>query len=126
MNPATLLYRQVHPSWIREGRVASLVFQPTPKDNGRLSVYDGDGITPGDAWRHYTGTLGLLSDGVVAVTLAECTNLQLSVVADPLPGFPEHTLIDFTGLPGSQVRRVAQRLRSAAGARGWLFHPYPP
>ena len=126
MNPATLLYRQVHPSWIRDDRVASLAFQPTPKDNGRLSVYDGDQISAADAWRHYTGALGLRSDGIVAVTLAECVGLQLDVVADPLPAFPEHTLIDFAGLSGNQIRRVAQHLRAAAGARGWLFRPYRP
>ena len=126
MNPATLLYRQVHPSWVREGRVASLAFQPTPKDNGRLSVYDGDRISPEDAWHHYTTVLGLQSAGVVAVTLTECVSWQLKVVADPLPAFPEHTLIDFAGLTGNRIRRVAQHLRAAADVRGWLFRPYLP
>lgn len=64
MNPTTLLYRQVNPSWIQSGRVTSQAFKPTPKDERRLSVYDGDLITPADAWRHYTESLGFSSVGV--------------------------------------------------------------
>ena len=36
-----LLHRQVHPSWIQEGRITSQAFSPTPKDLGLLSVYLG-------------------------------------------------------------------------------------
>lgn len=42
VNEATHLHRQVHPSWVQDGRATSQAFKPTPKDNGRLSVYDGD------------------------------------------------------------------------------------
>lgn len=41
MTPESLLLRQVNPRWIREGRVTSQVFRPTPKDEKKLSVYDG-------------------------------------------------------------------------------------
>ena len=54
MTPATLLLRQVNPSWIKNGRITSQVFKPTPKDAGCLSVYDGDQITAEASWRHYT------------------------------------------------------------------------
>jgi hypothetical protein len=42
MTEATLLLRQVHPSFIQHGRVTSQVFRPTLKDKRLLSVYDGD------------------------------------------------------------------------------------
>ena len=42
MTPDTLLFRQVNPGWIREGRVTSQAFKPTAKDEKKLSVYDGD------------------------------------------------------------------------------------
>jgi|GEM_PF-2366173 len=33
-----LLFRQVHPSFVRDGRVGSQAFRPTPKDKKMLSV----------------------------------------------------------------------------------------
>jgi hypothetical protein len=123
MTPDTLLYRQVHPSWVRNGRIASLAFLPTPKDGNRLSVYDGDQISAADAWQHYVNVLGLASDGVAAVNREECERHQVAVISDPLPDFPEHALIDFTGLSRNGIKRVAQRLRAAADVRGWLFSP---
>ena len=65
MNSDTLLYRQVHPSWIEDDFPTSQAFTPTPKDELRLSVYDGDEISAASSWEHYTGQ-GLLSSGVVA------------------------------------------------------------
>lgn len=55
MTHETLLHRQVHPSWIQEGRVTSQAFKPTPKDEGMLSVYDGDVSGPEESWRHHRG-----------------------------------------------------------------------
>ena len=40
MNDDTLLYHQVHPSWIVDGGISWQAFRPTPKDEGLLSVYD--------------------------------------------------------------------------------------
>ena len=94
MNQGTLLYRQVHPNFIRNGEATSQAFIPTPKDNNRLSVYDGDMISAAAAWEHYTGTLEFKSDGVVSVSVAECQAIELSVSSDPTD-FPEHTLIEF-------------------------------
>ena len=72
MTDLTLLHRQVNPSWVHLGRVTSQAFKPTPKDNRRLSVYDGDQVTAHRAWSHYTGDLGFTSIGVLAVTVSEC------------------------------------------------------
>lgn len=121
MKPNTLLYRQIHPSWVQEGRTTSQAFRPTPKDDYRLSVYDGDQITAEAAWEHYT--LKLPSVGVMAVTAAECQRQQLAVIPDPLPDFSEYALIDFTSLTVNQVRRTARQLTGAANARGWQYRP---
>lgn len=123
MKPDTLLYRQIHLSWVQEGRTTSQAFRPTPKDDYRLSVYDGDQITAEAAWNHYT--LKFPSVGVMAVTVAECQKQQIAAISDPLPDFSEHALIDFTGLTMNQARRTARQLTRAANARGWQFRPTP-
>ncbi len=122
MNPETLLYRMVHPSWIQEGSFTSQVFRPTPKDNGRLSVYDGSQITPEAALHHFTNrALGSQeAAGVVAVTVDECQTAGIAVIFDGKP-YPEHAYLDFAGLTRSAIRRKADRLKELAAERGWLL-----
>jgi hypothetical protein len=120
MRPATLLLRQVHPSWVQAGRASSQVFTPTPKDRNCLSVYDGDQITAQDSWAHFTTALGCRSVGVLAVTVAECEAQGIEARSDPAP-YPEHVLVDFGQRRGSEVRRIASHLRNAAEGRGWQF-----
>ena len=127
MNSDTLLYRMVSPSFMKDGNPTSQVFKPTRKDNGLLSVYDGDQISPRDAYEHYTGSppgLGQNAVGVWAVTVAECESLDLAVAPDPAP-FPEHTLIDFSALSRRMVRYAADELRVIANERGWQYRPNP-
>lgn len=119
MNGETFLHRQVHPSWVQQGRITSQVFKPTPKDNYRLSVYDGDQVTALEAWLHYTTELGFLSIGVRAVTVAECEALKLPAEPDPKP-FPAHAVIRFDACTPSQIEKKAKQLKAAAEARGWL------
>lgn len=120
MNGATLLLRQIHKSWFQNGRLASLAFTPSKKDEGLLSVYDGDQIEPEPAWQHFTGVLQLTSIGVVAVTGAECDSLELPYRPDTA-WFAEHATIDFTGLSNGRVKDKAQKLREFAVGRGWLY-----
>ena len=124
MNSDTLLYRMISPSWMQDGSPTTPAFKPTRKDNGRLSVYDGDQISPQAAYEHYT-SLGNKAVGVLAVTVAECESLDLAVTPDPLPGFPAHALIDFTDLSGNRVKRAAHQLNKSATARGWQHRPIP-
>ena len=119
MNQSSLLHRQVHPNFIRNGVPTSQAFIPTRKDNNRLSVYDGDMIGAEQAWEHYTRVLGLKSVGVASVTVGECQKLELSVTPDPYD-FPEHVLIEFHGLTNNRVKIIAKLLREYAIARGWL------
>jgi hypothetical protein len=119
MNDATTVYRQIHPSFVQAGFPTSQAFRPTPKDESKLSVYDGDLIAPENAFQHYVNQLCLASDGVMGLTVAECTTVSLAVCSDPEP-FPEHALIDFSGLPDKDCRTKSKILRMKAVQRGWL------
>ncbi len=120
MNLQTVLHRQVHPSWVQENQVTSQVFRPTPKDQKQLSVYDGDQISPEDAWVHFSQVLQCESAGVVSVTVQECTSQGLEVHPDPAT-FPEHALIDYSPFKESAIKRIAKRLKAYADQRGWQF-----
>ncbi len=54
MTPDTLLLRQIHPSFVQDGRVTSQAFRPTPKDELRLSVDDGDRVGAEASWKRFT------------------------------------------------------------------------
>lgn len=124
MTGATLLLRQIHPSFVQEGFATSQAFRPTPKDESKLSVYDGDRIAAETSWVHYTTKLQLLSVGTVAVSVAECNAESLPARAEPAP-FPEHAVIDFTGLTDGMCRSKSKKLQAKALVRGWL-HQVPP
>ena len=120
MTSSTLLMRQIHPNFIQNGRPTTQAFRPTPKDESRLSVYDGDQIQPQPAWGHYTDVLGLVSAGVMGIAAQECSSLSLPVSPDP-ESFTEHCVIDFSGLTKSDVGKKAKLLADFATARDWLF-----
>ena len=120
MNGNTVLLRQVHPSFIQKGRVTSQAFRPTPKDEHKLSTYDGDQIQPWPAFQHYTEVLRFESVGVLGVTVTECGDLKLAVTPDPKP-FPEHVVIDFSEFDKRAVESKAKSLRDKALPRGWLY-----
>jgi hypothetical protein len=120
MKEVTLLHRQVNPSWVQQGRVTSQLFKPTPKDGAKLSLYDGDQISAVDAFTHYTDELRLKSLGVMSISVGECAACNLKALPDPVP-FPEHVIVDFSGLPQNQVEKKAKLLKAYAEARGWQF-----
>lgn len=90
MTDDSLLHRQVHPTYIQQGRVTSQVFRPTPKDSKKLSVYDGDQIDAEAAWEHYAEDMGYESVGGLGITVRRWSNEGLPVHAVP---FLEHVLI---------------------------------
>ncbi|MCS7466415.1 hypothetical protein NZK35_06970 [Stieleria sp. ICT_E10.1] len=120
MNSETILIRQIHPSFIQDGRVGSNAFCPTSKDEGKLSTYDGDKIEVEDAWQHYTIDLRHESAGAYGISVGECESLDLSVSEDPEP-FPEHVLVDFNPHGSSAVKKKGKKLRKFAVDRGWLY-----
>lgn len=122
MQQDTQLLRQIHPSFVQEGRATSQAFRPTAKDKDKLSVYNGSLIHPRASWLHYTEQLHFASAGVMAITYAECIDAQLPVIENGVP-FPEHCSIDFTGLGSSEVAKKSKKLAALARNRGWLFTP---
>lgn len=120
MNAATLLLRQVHPTWMQDGVVTSLALKPSKKDSGVLSTYDGSKIDAAAAWRHYTTKMGFRSHGVVGVSVSECEECELKVIADGIP-YEEHVGIDFNAHGSSRREKIAKKLQARAATRGWLF-----
>ena len=120
MTANTLLFRQIHPSFVQNGRVTSQPFRPTPKDESLLSVYDGDLISPEKSWVHFTTKLMQQSVGTMAVSVAECAAENLRSRPDPVT-FPEHAVIDFSGLTDKECRTKSKKLQAKALERGWLY-----
>jgi hypothetical protein len=104
MNEQTLLLRQIHPSFIQAGRVTSQAFRPTPKDENRLSMYNGDRITPEASWYHFTSTPACQSSGVMAASKGQFEELALTVIPDGTP-FPEHVSIDFSAFSKGEIEK---------------------
>jgi len=122
-----LLFRQVHPTFVRDGRVGSQAFRPTAKDEGCLSVARGALTTPRQAYHHHTGTVGLDSAGTWAVSVGECGTLSLVAFEDPIaasaeaPADPAHAFIDFRELSRSHAEARGMKLARLATSRGRLF-----
>jgi hypothetical protein len=123
MQPTTLLLRQVHPHWLKDGQVLSIAFRPFPRDAGLLSVYDGDLIAAEDSWNHFTGALGCQSAGVWAVTVQQCGNCNLPARPDVDGHFPEHAVIDFTAHQEKEQKAKSKILAAKAAEQGCLFKP---
>ncbi len=120
MRSETLLLRQIHPNFVQAGRVTSQAFRPTPKDEQRLSVDNGDLIEAEPAWTRFVSTPACSSAGVMAVSLAECEAQALTVIEDGDP-YPEHCSIEFSAFEKREIERNAKHLSRQAQGRGWLF-----
>ncbi|MFA7523652.1 MAG: hypothetical protein WCY71_12070 [Halothiobacillaceae bacterium] len=120
MTPDTLLLRQIHPSFIQDGRVTSQAFRPTPKDEFLLSVDDGDRVGAEASWQRFITNPACKSAGVQALSQAECTVQELSVIEDGTP-HPEHCSVDFTAFDKKAIEKKSKLLRAQAETRGWLF-----
>lgn len=122
MKDQTQLLRQIHPSFVQDGKITSQAFRPTPKDDKKLSCYDGSRISAEGAFNHFVKSPECRSAGVMAVTVMECTAMDLPVVPDPV-AFAEHILIDFAAFEKREVERKAKLLRALAESRDCLFKP---
>lgn len=120
MRPETLLLRQIHPSFIQDGRITSQAFRPTPKDEFLLSVDDGDRVTAEASWHRFITNPARQSLGVQAVSLAECAAQELPVIEDGHP-HPEHCSVDFKAFEKKAIEKKSKLLRAQAETRGWLF-----
>jgi len=112
MHQDTLLLRQVHPSFVQADKISSQVFtitsqvfRPTPKDENKLSVYNGEKFTPEGSLSHFRKIdANNKSYGVVAVTAQECNNEDLNCEENNDP-FDGHSIIDFTGLTNGLIEK---------------------
>ena len=120
MTPETLLLRQVHPSFMQDEKLTSQAFFPFPKDDGQLSVYDGDQISADASHAHFVNILRNQSCGVWGVACSEVEDSGLASKADPLPDFAAHALIDFGSKTEKACRIIAKKLRARAVERGCL------
>lgn len=124
MEQATNLYRQIHPSWIQNNRVTSQAFRPTPKDDKKLSVYNGDMYNAQESFEHYTKTNNLPSDGVLSVTVFEATDNTNLTCSEDNELFQGHALINYGDLEtNGQIERVSKKLTTTAFTKGWAFKP---
>ena len=126
MQSDILLLRQIHHSWVCEGRITSQAFRPTPKDAGKLSVSNGAKISPQEAWEKHTKRF--TSEGTMAVTVEESEQQSLVVEPNPLPDQDEHVLLDFVNLitpnkteSASKIKSASKMLSTIANKRGWLY-----
>jgi len=120
-----ILFRQVHPSFTQGDKISilafsSMVFKPFPKDEGLLSVYNGEKFDVESAYTHYTELQKLASAGVVGVSVSECKAESLNVIDDNDP-FDGHSSIDFKDLPAKEILKKAKMLKAKAQLRGWLY-----
>jgi len=121
MKSDSLFFRQVHPNFFTEKKLSSQAFAPSPKDKGQLSVYDGDLISAGQSFEHYTQALKLSSVGVWGLSQAEVVETELTSRPDPLPDSPAHALIDFGQASSLECRKRAKKLKIFAEKRGCLY-----
>ena len=116
--------RQIHPCFLRDDLPTSAAFQPTKKDEGKLSGCDGDQVTPEQSFVHYTEKMGLQSVAVFGVTQAECLTKTLPIIPSPRDEKPHHVHLDFNTLGSRKAREnAAKHLRDAANSRGALYRP---
>jgi hypothetical protein len=123
-----LLFRQVNPGWVRDGRVSSQAFRPTRKDAGLLSVDRASLANAESSFRLFTEGLRRPSAGTWAVTVQECDEQSLPVIEDPLTSPPEvvanpaHAVISYKDVSSNQqVESKSQALARCARERGRLF-----
>lgn len=101
--------------------VTSQTFKPTPKDDFKLSVYNGEKYTAEESYIHFTFE-GYSSAGVLSLTVNECDSESLPTTEDNKP-FDGHSYIDFTGLTNSSIEKKAKKLKKYALERGWQHGP---
>lgn len=120
MTECTLLLRQIHPSFVQNGRATSQAFRPTPTDESQLSVDNGDLITAEASWKRFSALPDCTSIGVMAISAAECSGCSLAIIEDGDP-YPEHCYLDFAPFDRKAVEKIGKKLSAHAHARGWLY-----
>lgn len=117
-----MLHRQVHPSFIQNGRPASRAFKPNSSDDGQVSVSRGTIVSAEAAYERYRAR-GRASIGAWSVTVFECNQVSVACYADPLDDDDAHARLDMKDKPASQLKTIGDKLADFARVRG---RQYPP
>ncbi len=134
MNTEIQLHRQIHPSFVVEDFVSNQAFMetkivvssgsfnPTEKDENKLSVYNGNKFTSEESYSHYTSNY--ISYGVLTFTVEEAESVTpLEIFEDNIP-FDGHCYVDFANVESkNQKSKKAGKLRDFAVKRGWTYKP---
>lgn len=120
-DPAEMLFRQVHPTWLDDGVPSSQAFVPTPKDKGQLSIARGSLTTAEDAYKHYTTVRNLSSAGTWAIRVGDAIGVGLQSFNDRQPDTPAHGFIDFRGLSRRDAKKKGVILAARAREGGRLY-----
>ena len=122
-----VLFRQIHPSFLDNGKPSSQPFAPTAKDQEKLSVDRSSLTDAASSFALFTGA-GHQSVAVFGLTVGEFGAEGLPCISDPLdaverePANPAHAYADYSGHSSSQQKTKAKRLKQKALLRGRL-HP---
>jgi hypothetical protein len=123
-----LLFRQVHPTWLRDGRPSGQAFTPTKKDKDQLSTACASLTSAEQAFVLHVQGRQLKSAGTWAVTVGECETANVTPYHDPTTSPPEtvadpaHASVDFSLLPSNSKKEAAGAwLARLAATRGCLF-----
>ncbi len=108
IDDSEVLFRQVHPQWVRDGVPSSQAFVPTKKDEGMLSVTRGSLTTAEATYKHYTEALKMESAGTWGVTVGEAHVASLNSFDDEQDDIPAHGFIDFRHLGRGPARASRQ------------------
>jgi len=121
-NKDELLFRQIHPGFVQQGRFSSQVFKVTPKDENCLSVSRGFKTDPKSCYElHIKNSYS--SCGICAVTVEECNKEELNAVDDAIDENPAHAFIDYRELNRKKADAKAGILANYARTRGFLYDP---
>ena len=120
MTGETLLLRQIHPSFVQNGRATSQAFRPTPKDESQLSLDNGDLVSAEASWKRFSAQPACTSIGVLAISATDCGGCSLQIVEDGVP-YPEHCYLDFAPHDRKTVEKIGKKLSAHAQSRGWLY-----
>ena len=116
------LFRQVHPSFIRDGRPTRQAFRPNSGDNGEYSVDRGAKTNARAAYEAYLAK-GKQTAGSWCIKVCEFSSVELSSYDDPLDDSPSHALVDYSAhTSSSQLEKISKKVQLFALAYGRL-HP---
>ncbi len=134
MEGKKLLHRQIHPSFVVNDIVSnqaftedSLVvssgaFNPTEKDEDKLSVYNGNKFSAKESYEHFITNYS--SYGVLSLTEEEILSITPLTSKDDNIPFDGHSHIDFSQVSSkNQKTKKAGKLRDLAIKRSWTYKP---